>query len=323
MRLSEFSNKVTVRKRTYKESGLLIMPSNPIGVEIEVEGISKRWPGFHTQGTDMSLFWEAVEDNSLRNGAELRFRSSLFGEDLIRALDAVSDTLQECPYTTSVRTSTHVHYDVSLFKTTEDLLKFLAISGMFEKVLFQYLGGEREESIYCLPYSRSRGDFDALSTLAKNPGDYLELGRYQAINLQSIFKHGTVEFRHAGALTNKEDLLDWINIIGCLVRYASEVDFDLDSLSAVCSAKSPEQFLREVFPEYADKLMYPGVEDDIIDGARLVDDMIHKSTLAGLEVYRGLGQKKDLFSEIFKEQLVIHDDRPVFYVDEDVVDDNW
>jgi len=319
MRLSKFSDKVSSFPRSYLLSDLLVTPTNLIGVEVEVEGVLSNDPVFWREGTDQLLYWEAIEDASLRNGCELRLRGPLFGLDLIKALDALDTTFKEVNVVTSIRTSTHIHYDMAAFGTTKDLLKLLSLAGLFEDVLFRYVGGTRADSIYCLPYSKSRGNFNDISSLGGSPrylGD--ALGRYQAINLQSLFKHGTVEFRHAGAYTTRQELLDWINILGSLIKYASESDFDTTKLAVLCSEITPISFLREVFPLHYKELMYQGIESDIIKGARMVDDMIFSGPLKGQEFYKGLDNAEGgLAEKVFKDRLITIDENDYDSYDDD------
>ena len=319
MRLHKFSDKVSSVARSYAPSDLLVTPMNFIGIEVELEGAHKANPLFQDPQSEMYMYWEAIADQSLRNGVELRTRAPLLGLDLVKAINVLDKTLKQMEHNTSIRTSTHVHFDMALFRTTEDLLKLLALSGMFEKVLFNYVGGDREDSIYCLPYEKSRGDFDLISTLNGQPrylGD--RLGRYQAINLQSIYKHGTIEFRHSGALTTSEELLEWVNILGSLIKYAGADNFDVKELSGICSAKTPVDFLREVFPTVHEKLMYDGIGEDIIRGARMVDDLIHRAPLIGKDVYRGMDDEDGgLANEIFAEKIKAIPE-PVFSVYDDI-----
>lgn len=304
MKLNKLSNKITKSSRTYIPSDLLVLPTNMVGVEIEIEGVRTDNPAFRAN-TNLANFWEPVSDQSLRGGTELRFKGPLFGQDLIQALKYVDATLKKVDHVASIRTSTHVHFDLERFDDSADLLKLLAVSGIFEKTLFKYIGHGREDSIYCIPFLSARGDFQKLSTLGGNPmGLNKGTGRYQAINIQSMFAHGTIEFRHANALTTYNELLDWINILGSIVKYASEGDFDIDKLSTLCSEKSPIDFLCEVFPDHHDKLIYDGLDDDIIKSARMVDDMVHYSSLQSMSAYRGLENPDGgLAASIFKKGI--------------------
>jgi len=304
MKLTSLSHKVNSVCRSYTPSELLVMPDNMVGIEIEIEGVSTM-DSVWTSNSEFTNYWEVVEDPSLRNGVELRFRGPLFGDDVIKALQAVDTLLKEVSFSTSLRTSTHVHFDLSAFETTKDLLKLLALAGIFEPALFKYVGQDRDKSIYCIPYLSSRGDFSAISSLIRKPELHdRSIGRYQAINLQSIFAHGTVEFRHAKAYTTYDGLLDWVNILGSIVKYASEGDFEVEDLATLCSSKHPVDFLEEVFPDHHEKLIYIGLQEDISRSVRAVDDMIHFQELRGLEAYRGIGEEDGgIVAKVFEEKL--------------------
>ena len=200
-----------VREFSMNNGGLALDAGRRYGIEIEVE--SARIPDdMHRQSN-----WSYVEDGSLRNSG-LEFVSVPLSEArLDRAINQFYTWFGEHGYSTSIRTSTHVHANV-LEHSMEEVGAVLAAYCIVEPILFQLCGQEREENIYCVPWYRAP-DQVAVASAAINI-NYRRVNnscKYSALYLEPMYRFGTLEFRHAPVFERGEDLELWISIVRAIV----------------------------------------------------------------------------------------------------------
>lgn len=104
--------------------------------------------------------------------------------------------------------------------------------------------------------------------------------RYGALNLNALWKHGTVEFRMLEMEYSASKLLRWVNIILSILKYSAETPKNkILKVTTVYSDKC-ETYIKNVFGKYAEFLMYKGYERDIMLGSRVARDMIYTPALA-------------------------------------------
>lgn len=261
--------------RTYMPSTRLPLPKCNVGVEVETEGVKGRLP------PDMAEFWDQKQDESLRgNAAEYVLREPLFGEDLITALKRICsfglNNKLQCNY----RTSLHVHLDAR--DLTFDAFQALCcLYACVEEALFAWVGDKREESIFCLPWYSAEGDIESIrslfieSTNLKNQAG--RLGRYSGLNLNSLSKFGSIEFRHLRTTYDFQRIFDWVCICQHLKRYAVQlassdgVDY---SLLEMYSTKGIRLFLNEIFGEELSAKLRNSFSGDLYNGISLAQDLM-------------------------------------------------
>lgn len=236
-------------KKSEKSDSRLIT-DDCIGVELELEragGMFVKHPG-----------WAVHADHSLRNGgAEFVFNGPASGADAVERLSSLTASIAEArkagaPPIISARTSTHVHVDVTDL-TKKQLMRMIVLYAVFENVMFNSFAEDRVGNHFCLPISDCielvnvvqwlNSSYDTFASEMNHPN----IGRYSAFNLKSIFKHGTVEFRHAQAMVELDQLLLWINACLAIKRGAlSMVDFEAQFFTA--SAHGFDNTIRLFFP---------------------------------------------------------------------------
>jgi hypothetical protein len=199
-------------------SDKLLLPSQYMGVEVEVENVDWRdWrqdePGL---ARAVEAYWSVEEDGSLRNkGIELVSRP-YFGQDLLNALQVLEAGLPAYA-SWSLRTSVHVHLDVRDLEPRQ-LLSMVYMYIFLERVLFAY-APDRVDSQYCVPWFCSKGGVDGVIhclQIENSDGLLLYLDvveRYTAFNLKAVRKYATVEVRHLGGTNNYTFLVKWINLL--------------------------------------------------------------------------------------------------------------
>lgn len=257
-----------------KPTNQLVLPDCFLGIEVEVEGrgcINIR---------DSHQYWDIKQDGSLRNdGLEAVFKAPTAGEDVILALDElVNNVIQEDRAQYNERTSVHVHLDVRDI-SVEQLFTFLFFYLYCEKAIYNYVGHNREESNYCIPWWKTEqlkasliSIYRALQNEDTSQVQQLlhhKMSKYSGLNLKSINQFGTVEFRHHYGTHNKARLLEWINIIQSLKQQAMTVNH---------SHVSFEELISEHFtiPEDLDLYM---TEETTYKGLSYLNEIYHECRL--------------------------------------------
>lgn len=260
-----------------------------VGVEVELENIPPEYLGW-----DMK-YWSVKNDGSLRNnGAEFVFRQPLAGADIINALDELESFIKDNKINPDLsdRTSVHVHVDVRDF-TADEFKTFILMYATFEKPLFNYGGADRYDNIFCVPFGASKDEVNNVSIIVssdieKNP-DAFRIGvndshKYSGCNIAAVQRFGSTEFRiHKGAW-KKDELLPWVNILLCIREAASNPELSEEvtnrGIHVYTSQSGPMEFAQSVFgEENLTRMMYEDIEHDIIDGARLAQDILFSSKL--------------------------------------------
>jgi len=190
-----------------------------IGLEIEAENLrySNR---SRTSDDDYNTLaeggWCVDNDGSLRDdGREFKFAGPLCGMDITTALDAFFNVVS---FTPCHRAGIHIHVDWTTVDDADSLATLMAIAYGLEPALFSIAGEGRKESSFCRPLQdidpeklagavRS-GSFEWMHNNLL-PG----IGRYYGVNLASIAKHGTVEFRHFPSLCDRQKIETWIKLV--------------------------------------------------------------------------------------------------------------
>lgn len=264
----------------YKEDSRLVLNDCLIGVEIELEDIRQDLHLRKYRDHGAWNFWKVEEDGSLRGeyAREFVLAAPLAGESLVTALllleDVLSTGAKQLP-NCSERTSVHVHLNVSDL-TTKEIRYLLGLYYAVEPLLFKYVGNNRDKNIYCLPGDIVTEDLLQFNSLGEENIKYL-LNNYQkydrkysALNLSSLKKYGSLEFRHKGGDWRAYSNLTWINLILCMKRYILEGNgtYNPDELPAKLSVMGEDKFIDDVFGSFADGLKYPGFEKDVREGIR-------------------------------------------------------
>lgn len=147
------------------------------------------------------------EDGSLRdNGVEVvTVGDGLWGVDLLAAIDYLNKKIAEvsivrAPPVCNYRTAFHVHIDVRDMEAAQ-IHNMLLLYALVEIPIFNFVGNDRYNSNFCVPWGRAESQFNVLKSLrddmSTGEADKLRtLQRYSALNCQAIAKYGTVEFRH-------------------------------------------------------------------------------------------------------------------------------
>ena len=267
--------------RSNKRTRKLIDNDTYVGLEVELEGVK-----FNSEEVSAWCpLLQLVHDDSLRgDSGEIIFSVPLRGNDVSVAVKAIESLLlkKKMRPILSERLSVHVHLDMRDMEV--DMLKrFLATYLSVERVLYHYCGHNRENNIFCVPMYKSSDTIDNIAILleTKTTGEFYNVlanyfgdsRRYGGLNLAALLAHGSIEFRMMRGLWRKQDILNWINIILSIKKYAIKVAEGSISYPSHVYAENSLSFLNDVFGKYSQDLMYQGVETDIVKGARNTQDL--------------------------------------------------
>ena len=221
--------------------------SSLFGIEVEVENLPDA-PG-------ASPFWALTDDGSLRNYGREYISRPIRGTQIEYALKLLFGRLKAYDYKFTPRCSIHVHCNARTM-TPAQLHNMMLIYLIFEKVLFKFVGQDREKNIHCVPI----GDSSILNRLSDiifaraSPGDWM---KYTAVNLVPLNEKGTIEFRHMHGTDDIGKIMAWINIILKMKLYAYKTDVEQvkNEIFQLNSNSLYRQFAVKVFGEYANALV--------------------------------------------------------------------
>lgn len=295
-------------KRTFMGDEAFVLPTCLIGVEIELENFVEvvKLPDFWITSDDPSL---------RNNGIELKLEVPLCGVDLKKALRDLDKTFRNAKVESPLyRTSDHLHLDVRDM-TMDELRNLILIFIVVERVLIHNVAPERgEHHIFSLPFYKATGDQGQLADLFSDQKQRIyeaarKANKYSALNIKPLCDArvpppvrrenvepeqwvapqvagprggihgavGSVEFRFFPSTTDCDLIMHWINLVQCIKRYAIATDVNpVIEFPQKISAIGVEQFMDNVFGEFtARHLRYQGYSNDLLEGVRSAQDIIH------------------------------------------------
>jgi len=208
-----------------------------VGIEIEVENI--------TNAVATAAYWDIKTDGSLRNHGIEMVSVPLQIKQVQLALEHAYEALnQNNKPDFSNRTSVHIH--VNCRDLTQDQIhNFILLYAIFEKHFYTIAGNKRLNSIFCVPVFRTNL-LNQLRSIVY--GLSPNWHKYCGINLLPLFQnsvtqgYGTIEFRHLYGTSNQREILEWINDILCLRKYACEISKD-DLLNQIKEMNTTSSYL--------------------------------------------------------------------------------
>ncbi len=250
-----------------------------IGIEIEVENIRE---GIETS----PVVWSTREDNSLRNHGMELVSNALLGEQIGYALeDAVRHIPEDAQF--SQRTSVHIHMNVR-DRTPDEIAKIMLVAFALERMMYRFVGKNRDRNIFCIPMyeiPNANALFKSIQNIARTGRVQGEGHRYSGLNFEPLTSFGTLEFRHLGGTKDAVKIMQWINLILSLKRYACHVTTDtlVDQILSLNTNSQYKVFAASVFGEYLKAFPYETINDDVALGVLTV--------------------KRAMFSQKFKQQI--------------------
>lgn len=247
-----------------------------VGVEIELENVPSKIFEHDFK------FWYTKQDGSLRgDSVELVFKSPLAGKSIVDALIEVEKYIRDNGITpdTNDRTSVHVHVDVRDM-VYDQLYKMSVLYALFERPLFKYAGEDRKSNVFCMSLEQGQSQLKAFHLIPTKQSEAVRINdRYSALNLSAITRFGSIEFRLHRGEWRAAPILRWVNILLSMKKAAMLLPEEVMTIPQEVSARGYMTFLRMIFGKHAKFLEYEGVDNDILEGARLAQDIINMTAM--------------------------------------------
>lgn len=242
-----------------------------VGLEIEVEGenLPKVIPSY----------WKGVVDGSLRGEAiEYVLKQPCARNSVSRFLNYLEVYLKKngAVLHMSNRTSVHVHINMAKYTLTE-CFTFVVLYLLFEDLLTNIAGESRVGNLFCLRAKDAEYFVDSLVSFAKtrkfNPKP--EALRYTSVNVCSIVKFNSVEFRALRGTTDPQIITEWVNLL--LTIKDASIKFDNpNSIIAEFSQLGPEKFVKKIFPDHWNLFTHQvNYQQTMWDSTRLIQEIVY------------------------------------------------
>jgi hypothetical protein len=222
------------------------------GIEVEAEGCPVDRAPELAWSDAFYRHWSMAGDGSLRNGGIEFISKPLARAYVPPAVDSLWRYMDEGRFHPSVRTGIHIHCNM-MGKTVADTLRVLHHYALVEPQLFDFVGKEREENIYCIPWYRAHDEPQAVRAwlMSRETPDLREYVttrdrapcKYSALFVEPLRRLGTIEFRHAPTFTERADMLHWWQMVQAVWRTV-DTDYNVD---AEFSRLGPVGFAKQVF----------------------------------------------------------------------------
>lgn len=187
----------------------LVDKNTYLGIEVEIENVLRY---DHT-----SPYWSQIEDGSLRNNGSEFVSLPIKAWRVEQALSILFADLNPSIEFTE-RTSVHIHMNIRTL-TLKQLESLIITYIVFEKVLFDFVGENRYNNIFCVPIVETTFG-SHLKTLINKKVLSFPWQKYTAMNAVPIWEKGTLEFRHLSGTRNIERIITWINLLLSLKVFA-------------------------------------------------------------------------------------------------------
>lgn len=245
-------------------------PDREVGIEIEMEGKGLvRGPAG----------WETTSDGSLRGeSCEWVLTRPVTEADSYVLLDRLQKHLVDhgTKLSPSDRCGVHIHINVQEMDV-DDVFKFCILYLVLENLLVEWCGEDREGNLFCLRAEDAEYLIQCLLR-AKQKGTFKQAVhediRYASMNITSLIKYGSLEFRALRTPADFNRIKTWIKMLLAIKR-ASYNYKSTEEIIEFISMKGGRTFLRTIFGELYNELNTTNLNNRIIDAARRVQDVAY------------------------------------------------
>lgn len=243
-----------------------------IGLELEVEATNNlpRDANIDNIIADKSKsMWVAKADGSLRgNAMEYVVSQPIFVDEATPMVNGLFDAFKK--YGTRLRNSnrcsTHVHINAGGL-TVDQITAIIALWTTLEEPLIRWCGEPRINNHYSLSSKNSRSLLDSWEGFLRTGGQRWNDGlKYSSLNLLTLHRFGSVEFRCGPAADTPEIPIRWATFLYYLCKFATENYKDLFSLPRdlselggvqlfqnICKQGNLDDFAKEVLDKCPEK----------------------------------------------------------------------
>lgn len=259
--------------RVFDEYGLSTEVTGEVGIEVEVEGEGVQAIGIKG--------WNTVGDGSLRGeSAEYVLRRPISRKNVSEYLYRLHKALNDSKMIkVSDRTGVHVHINCQQLDF-EGTLKFVALFLILEPLLVNYCGEDREGNLFCLRSKDAESMVSALhnaTTIGSFRNMQRNTWRYAALNMTSLQKYGSLEFRSLGTPQDVREIEEWVKILLAVFDASQSFEKSTDMIEDV-SIRGATNFLSRVLDKMAPALLSRidiNVPRALMEGVRQAQDIAY------------------------------------------------
>ena len=247
---------------------------NRFGVEVEMEG------GF-LPPVPNSL-WSIIGDGSLRgNACEYVLHTPSYGSAVSQQLELLVAALKERgELNPSDRCGIHIHINMQNLRLNQ-LFNMLVLYFISEALIIEEYAPERKGNLFCLSGQDAEGVIDWVngrmrrglaSVLTRADPQVL---KYAAMNLSSLYRFGTLEFRAFSTPRDVEGLMrvmDLVKVFSKMKLQARKYENPIDVVTDV-SELGPRDFFIKNYPRL--NVEVPDLEDKVFTGVRLIQEIAY------------------------------------------------
>lgn len=256
------------------------------GLELELEG-----ENIKSQKSSIHTFWGVHEDHSLRpnikgrgtpdmgQAIEYVSRAPFDRKTSIESLTNLFTFLNTKPAIVfpSYRTSLHVHVNCAM-ETWRTVYNYIALSIIFDELFTSLNGDHRIGNNFCLRYMDAEASISSMVEAIDSFGNLYEFPhnfRYNSVNVASLKKFGTLEFRSMECTTDLERVVHWMDTLQRMKESAREFQNPVDIIG-LFSRYSPSEFGKRILGDYWDKYhKVPDHQAMLNRGMRLAQDFAY------------------------------------------------
>lgn len=201
-----------------------------VGIELEYEFTS--FDRALVNWNDRNDYWRNVPEGSLRGGSEFVLREPIKLGHVGRAMSALQEILDFSRIRESIRTSTHIHVNVSSLRY-RDIFVFLPLYWGIENLLVATQGKNRTGNLFCLRSSDAEEIIYAVISEMTHPSNFNVFGeyKYSALNLATVSRFGSLEFRFLRMMKETNEIVPWAYALHNLVHSAGKWNTPAEVLS--------------------------------------------------------------------------------------------
>lgn len=247
--------------------------SGDIGLEIELEADNIPHRDFTPRA------WRKEADASLRGeSAEYVLAKPLSMPHLSRALDELQAAFTESGmvFKPTYRAGIHVHINVQDL-TPVQLVTFMCSYFMLEEVLLRFCDKSRLGNHFCLRMSDASYSLDKLVAFIETQNLHVledDDLRYASLNVTSLFKYGSIEFRALESTLDYERIKTWAGVLLHLRDYAKTINNPTDLLGQA-SHMGFSQYAPVILGPYYQAFKTWATDENIRKGVRNIQAAIY------------------------------------------------
>ena len=197
------------------------------GIEMEIAGINRQTALRALRAVNVKVedegynhttrnHWKLVPDGSVRNGFEV-VSPILSGEAGLAEAEIVARALDDAGASVNSSCGLHVHFDASDLDVIA-LKNILRRYAVHEAEIDAFMPASRRgnENTYCKSIRGFVQDnFDSIRSIRDLVARQHD--RYFKVNLQSLLRHGTIEFRQHSGTVNAAKIVNWVRFLAAFI----------------------------------------------------------------------------------------------------------